>query len=885
MSRSQLQAEQQSQQQVIGNFVIGPEIGRGSFANVYKGYDTSTKSPVAVKSVFRSRLKNQKLVENLEIEISILKNLKNPHIVALLDCVKTDQHFHLFMEYCALGDLSYFIRRRDQLVKTHPLISSILERYPSPPKSNGLNKVLVINFLKQLSSSLEFLRSQNLVHRDIKPQNLLLSPPVHSREEFKERGYSGLWELPVLKIADFGFARFLPSTSMAETLCGSPLYMAPEILRYEKYNAKADLWSVGAVIYEMAVGKPPFRASNHVELLRKIEKAKDEISFPTSAQVSDDVVRLICGLLKANPTERMGFQEFFSDPLITNDLECADEPLECSNVDEQLFISEYLPNPRLKTEAIQNPETITEDVEDEATQLANSPVTRINNAARLNRTPTDSLLIEKSSGTTTPSQRVRIPKPMEGSGNDDVIKKLITKSSPDPDALEHTINLPIGTSSRNPRLGGSKKDKDDIVFEKDYVVVEKRTVEVNALADELAKAGSGVGAINSSNGTTATPVHPGITGALRSGSPGVVGASTRRYSSSSTRSSSNASSHRRPSFGERKIPISISPTNALTKALGYTSNRLFGNQQQQQQQQQQLQYLGSNSSTPTQSNFNIDSAVSHMNANLLSVKTAKPLETCHEVSYEDSEVITELELLATMAHAISLFAEVKFSQLIPLPPSSSSDTGGVLTNSRDDEISQIDSLPPKMVKTIAAEGVALYLKTLSLLAKAMSIASEWWHSNFSKSATSPKLNELVQWIRSRFNESLEKAEFLRLRLAEANDQLSSSVDSSSKGSLNEKPVIAEKLIFERALEMSRTAALNELKNEDLLGCELSYSTSIWMLETLMNGDGDSVYGSSGDASGSDKLDVEDRKTVELFINSIGNRLKVLRQKIEKQGIR
>jgi len=66
---------------------------------------------------------------------------------------------------------------------------------------------------------------------------------------------------------------------MAETLCGSPLYMAPEILRYEKYDAKADLWSVGAVLYEMAIGKPPFRAMNHIELLKKIEHTK-AIKFP-----------------------------------------------------------------------------------------------------------------------------------------------------------------------------------------------------------------------------------------------------------------------------------------------------------------------------------------------------------------------------------------------------------------------------------------------------------------------------------------------------------------------------------------------------------------------------------------------------------------------------
>lgn len=109
---------------------------------------------------------------------------------------------------------------------------------------------------------------------------------------------------------------------MAETLCGSPLYMAPEILRYEKYDAKADLWSVGAVLYEMAVGKPPFRAQNHVELLKKIEHSKG-IKFPDEdpARVNDeanpvvvvppDVKGLIRALLKRSPVERSSFDEFF----------------------------------------------------------------------------------------------------------------------------------------------------------------------------------------------------------------------------------------------------------------------------------------------------------------------------------------------------------------------------------------------------------------------------------------------------------------------------------------------------------------------------------------------------------------------------------------------
>ena len=122
--------------------------------------------------------------------------------------------------------------------------------------------------------ALKFLRQRNLIHRDIKPQNLLLTPAPPTE---LARGHP--LGVPLLKVADFGFARSLPNAMMAETLCGSPLYMAPEILSYKPYDAKADLWSVGAVLYEMAVGRPPFRAQNHIELLKKIEASKS-IRFP-----------------------------------------------------------------------------------------------------------------------------------------------------------------------------------------------------------------------------------------------------------------------------------------------------------------------------------------------------------------------------------------------------------------------------------------------------------------------------------------------------------------------------------------------------------------------------------------------------------------------------
>ena len=232
------------------------------------------------------------------------------------------------MEYCELGDLSLFIKKREKLV-THPATYEMARKYPSVPNA-GLNEVVIRHFLKQLASALQFLRQSNFVHRDVKPQNLLLLPSVHYRDSNRESRpvlsasedslipAAGLASLPMLKLADFGFARVLPATSLAETLCGSPLYMAPEILRYEKYDAKADLWSVGTVLYEMVSGKPPFRASNHVELLRKIEHAEDQIKFSRECQVTADMKGLIRALLKRNPVERISFENFFNHPVVTS---------------------------------------------------------------------------------------------------------------------------------------------------------------------------------------------------------------------------------------------------------------------------------------------------------------------------------------------------------------------------------------------------------------------------------------------------------------------------------------------------------------------------------------------------------------------------------------
>ncbi|KAI8070253.1 kinase-like domain-containing protein [Thamnidium elegans] len=293
-------ASQQTSMDNVGDYIVKEKIGQGSFATVYKAQHKLTNQTVAVKSVRRSKL-TKKLLENLESEISILTAIRHDHIVGLIECQKTESNIFLVMEFCSLGDLSHYIR-------------NVRENKAAKGPAGGLPERVVRHFLKQLANALEFLRSKNLVHRDIKPQNLLLVKPGHNKDDVTNG------DLPILKVADFGFARFLPNASLADTLCGSPLYMGPEILSYKKYDAKADLWSVGAVLYEMITGRPPFRAQNHIELLKKIQENNDKIHFPDERNhnivIGSDLKDLIRKLLRKNPVERMSFEDFFCHPAV-----------------------------------------------------------------------------------------------------------------------------------------------------------------------------------------------------------------------------------------------------------------------------------------------------------------------------------------------------------------------------------------------------------------------------------------------------------------------------------------------------------------------------------------------------------------------------------------
>uniref|UniRef100_A0A8C4EXE6 non-specific serine/threonine protein kinase n=1 Tax=Dicentrarchus labrax TaxID=13489 RepID=A0A8C4EXE6_DICLA len=260
--------------ETVGDFEYSRKdlVGHGAFAVVFKGrHRKKTDWEVAIKSINKKNLSKSQIL--LGKEIKILKNL----IVADSGC------FSPHAQYCNGGDLADYLQAKGTL------------------REDTLRV-----FLQQIAAAMRILNSKGIIHRDLKPQNILLSYVGR-----KKSNISGIR----IKIADFGFARYLQSNMMAATLCGSPMYMAPEVIMSQNYDAKADLWSIGTVIYQCLVGKPPFQANSPQDLRMFYEKNKNLqpiIPRETSPQLSD----LLLGLLQRNQKDRMDFDAFFSHPFL-----------------------------------------------------------------------------------------------------------------------------------------------------------------------------------------------------------------------------------------------------------------------------------------------------------------------------------------------------------------------------------------------------------------------------------------------------------------------------------------------------------------------------------------------------------------------------------------
>lgn len=304
-------------------------IGHGAFAVVYRGRAINNpRKVVAIKNVTKKNLAKSKDLLDKEIDIlQELTKLQHENVVALYAVEDRSHVVFLIMEYCNGGDLADYLQsEKDKHSKSKSKPSYRGPREETAKSKGTLSEDTIRMFLKQIAAAMKALHAMGVIHRDLKPQNILLSYNV-PKENLTP-------SMITLKIADFGFARFLEDGVMAATLCGSPMYMAPEVIMSLQYDAKVDLWSIGTIIFQCLTGSAPFNAQNPQALKRIYEKNLvliPDIPSGTSPEMAD----LLTGLLKRNASERMSFEHFFAHPFLhpprsPQPAEQLPSPLSCS---------------------------------------------------------------------------------------------------------------------------------------------------------------------------------------------------------------------------------------------------------------------------------------------------------------------------------------------------------------------------------------------------------------------------------------------------------------------------------------------------------------------------------------------------------------------------
>ncbi|CAF2285406.1 unnamed protein product [Brassica napus] len=259
---------------LFGKYELGKLLGCGAFAKVYHARDRRTGQSVAVKILNKKKLlANPTLVNNVKREISIMRRLSHPYIVRLHEVMATKGKIFFTMEFVKGGEL-----------------------FNKISKHGRLSEDLARRYFQQLISAVGYCHAHGVYHRDLKPENLLVD----------ENGN--------LKVTDFGLSALtdqIRPDGLLHTLCGTPAYVAPEILSKKGYEgAKVDVWSCGIILFVLAAGFLPFNDPNVMNMYRKIYRGE----YRCPRWMSPDLKRFVSRLLDINPETRITIDEILKDP-------------------------------------------------------------------------------------------------------------------------------------------------------------------------------------------------------------------------------------------------------------------------------------------------------------------------------------------------------------------------------------------------------------------------------------------------------------------------------------------------------------------------------------------------------------------------------------------
>lgn len=246
----------------LSDLEFGRTLGTGSFGRVQLVRHLPTGRYFALKKLRKTEVIRLKQIEHTNSERRLLMSARNhPFLVQMYGTTQDAGYLYVLMEYVSGGELFSLLRK----VKTLPFF-------------------VVQYYAAQVILAFEHLHSQNIIYRDLKPENILITREGN------------------IKIVDFGFAKEVPDQTW--TLCGTPDYLAPEIILSKGYGKAVDYYALGVLIYEMLAGFPPFYHENHMKLYDNIVHA--EVRFPSAF---DSVAKdLVIKLLEKNPAKRLGVQ-------------------------------------------------------------------------------------------------------------------------------------------------------------------------------------------------------------------------------------------------------------------------------------------------------------------------------------------------------------------------------------------------------------------------------------------------------------------------------------------------------------------------------------------------------------------------------------------------
>ncbi|XP_015228723.1 PREDICTED: serine/threonine-protein kinase PLK3 [Cyprinodon variegatus] len=251
----------------------GKLLGKGGFARCYEMTDLSNNKMYAVKVIPQSRVSKPHQREKITNEIDLHRSLSHKHVVKFSHFFEDSENIYIFLELCSRKSLAHIWKERRTL--TEPEV-----RY----------------YLRQIISGLKYLHSRGILHRDLKLGNFFINENME------------------LRLGDFGLAAKLETVEQRKkTICGTPNYLAPEVLNRQGHSAESDVWSLGCVMYTLMCGNPPFETLD----LKETYKCIKEVRYTIPSTISPAAQKLISGILKKNPTDRLTLDQILNHEFFT----------------------------------------------------------------------------------------------------------------------------------------------------------------------------------------------------------------------------------------------------------------------------------------------------------------------------------------------------------------------------------------------------------------------------------------------------------------------------------------------------------------------------------------------------------------------------------------